>query len=128
MTDLQIRELITDYQAAFNSLDAVGVAAFYDEPAAIVDGAGTVVFGGRDATQRNMELLTSHYRSLGFTAAEATRIDIEHVSADIAEVDVGWTMRMKAGTVEFATRYWIVDRVGGPRITSVLAYSETRAT
>jgi ketosteroid isomerase-like protein len=127
VTDVQICELISNYQAAFNRLDATGIAAFYDEPSAIVDGTVTAVFAERRETQRNMEALTSYYRSLGFTAAESTRIDVEHVSEAIAEVDVGWTLHMQSGTVQFATRYWVVDRAGEPRIASVLAHSEERA-
>ena len=127
MTDLQVHEFIADYRAAFNVLDPAAVAAFYDEPSAIVDQDGTVVFAQRDATLENMELLTNYYRSIGFTSAEPSRIDIEHVSAEMTEVDVGWTMHLGTGHTEFATRYWIVDRAAGPRISAVLAYSERNA-
>jgi ketosteroid isomerase-like protein len=127
MTDLQIHELITNYQAAFNLLDAAAVAEFYDEPAAIIDRSASVVFPKKDATRENMEVLTQYYRSIGFTSAEPTRIDIEHLSADTAEVDVGWTMYLGADSVQFATRYWLVDRASGLRIASVLAYSEKNA-
>lgn len=127
MTDLQIRELIADYGVAFSALDATAVARFYDEPSAIVDQNGTAVFADEMAARENAELLTRYYRSMGFTAAEPTRVDIEHVSHEMAEVDVGWTMHLGEARVRFATRYWIVERADGPRIASVLAYSERNA-
>jgi ketosteroid isomerase-like protein len=128
VTDRQIHEALSDYQAAFNMLDAAAVAEFYDEPSAIVDGGVTTVFAKKDATRENMELLTQYYQSIGFTSAQPTRIDIEHVSPEMAEVDVGWTMHLGAESIQFATRYWIVHRRQGLRIASVLAYSEPRAT
>ena len=128
MTDRQIQTLVSDYQAAFNLLDAAAVAGFYDDPSALVDVNGTAIFATKDATRQNMEHLTQQYRSIGFVLAEPTRIDIEHVSSEMAEVDVGWTMYLATGSVQFGTRYWIVDRAEGPRIASVLAYGEKEAT
>ena len=128
VTDLQIHELMTNYEAAFNRLDSAAVAEFYDHPSAIVDANATAIFSNKTAIYENMQLLTQYYRSIGFTSAEPTRIDIEHVSAEMAEVDAGWTMHLATGSVQFATRYWIVDRSDGPRIASVLAYSEKQAT
>ncbi len=126
MTDGQVRELFSDYQVAFNALDAAAVADLFDEPGAIVDGDRTTVFANRHALRESMGVLTSYYRSIGFVSAETARIDVEHVSDDAAEVDVAWEMRLRSGDVAFSTRYWLVERAGVPRVASVLAYSEGR--
>lgn len=128
MTDAQVRELFSDYRDAFNGLDAAAVADFFDEPSAIVDGDRTAVFADREALRDSIGLLTSYYRSIGFVSVQTARIDVEHVSDDAAEVDVAWKMCLRSDDVVFSTRYWLVERAGVPRVASVLAHGEGRAS
>jgi hypothetical protein len=127
VTDAEVVSLVEGYRAAFNALDPNAITAFYDRASAIVDMNATGVFPDATATRANVVALTDRYRSLGFVEAHAERVDVDHVSENACEVDVGWSLTLSDGPLRFATRYWLVDRGEGPRIAAVLAYSEKRA-
>lgn len=127
MNDAEATAFVEAYAAAFNRLDADAIAAFYDEPACIVDAGTTGVFEARDGIRANMVLLLERYRSLGFVEARADRVETEHLGSTMRQVDVAWTLRVRDGAVGFGTRYWLVDRGGGPHIAAVLAHDEHAA-
>jgi len=127
VTDTQVHSLFAGYTTAFNALVADHVASLFDERSAIIDDQRTVVFANREELRDSLELLMSYYRSIGFVGAERARMDIAHLSETLAEVDVGWRMRLADGDAEFSTRYWLADRPEGPKVVAVLAYNEAQA-
>ena len=127
MTDTQVHSLFAGYTTAFNALAADRVSSLFDERSAIIDDRRTVVFASREELRGSLELLMSYYRSIGFMEAERARTDIAHLSETLAEVDVGWRIRLADGAAEFSTRYWLADRPEGPKVVAVLAYNEAQS-